>query len=190
MGCGRFDGHLLNVGTPPLRGGHDRDRGSIQRIVEYLGEPIWPPSPWSTPRRHRSIRSRCARLERPVPLYQSTTRGLHMPRLLPVVAPRPVKRHFVSRYRIATSEPPPTHRDRTTERICPLRRITFRPPNHRPARTMIHCPLTTRIEIPILWDRSNRPSVEIQYSFSPEYKITVDRRRFYVGSHTTTIQFG
>ena len=29
-------------------------------------------------------------------------------------------------------------------------RTTFRPPNHRPARTAIHCLLTTRIEIPIL----------------------------------------
>jgi hypothetical protein len=27
---------------------------------------------------------------------------------------------------------------------------TFTPPNHRPALTMIHCLLTTRIEIPIL----------------------------------------
>jgi hypothetical protein len=32
----------------------------------------------------------------------------------------------------------------------PALRTTSRPPNHRPARTTIHCLLTTRIEIPIL----------------------------------------
>jgi hypothetical protein len=124
------------------------ERGSIQRILEHLGEPTRPPpiASWSAPRRLRSMGSRCVRLERPAAALRTRSvgelvgaafnspcscRSLHLDRHRRISRPGTGYRTQSPRQPTGTAP---------TEHICPRRGpLSDRPITARPVRRYIAC---------------------------------------------------